>query len=194
MNDRLKKLDMTLHGGGLALVLSSIGVAWTLVYQPLESARGEALARCAEINELLESADRLRREQAQLKRLLADARDEERRLLARVPDEAHEADFLSQMSHLAKEVGMELRDYRPGQVQPQPTCSAMEVALTCEGPYESLCRFLDGVSRLPRLVNLSHLEIDGSHGGNAYAATLKLVIYFGATANSSAPERKEPHG
>jgi Tfp pilus assembly protein PilO len=194
MNDRLKKLDMALHGGGLALILSSIGVAWTLGYQPLETARGEAEARCAEINELLGSAEGLRSEQAQLKHALSDARDEEQRLLARVPDEAHEAAFLGQISHLAKEVGMELRDYRPGQVQPQPTFSAMEVALSCEGPYESLCRFLEGVGRLPRLVNLSHLEINGSQGGSIYSATLTLVIYFGAAANAAAPERKELHG
>ena len=194
MTDRLRKLDIALHGAGLALLLLSIGAAWALGYQPLETARGEAEARCAEINDLLGSAGRLRHEQAQLKRSLADARDEEIRLLARVPDEAHEADFLSQMSHLAKEVGMELRDYRPGQVQPQATCSAMEVALTCEGPYESLCRFLDGVGRLPRLVNLSQLEVEGSHGGSIYLTTLKLVIYFGAVANGAAPERKEPHG
>ncbi|MGH7134626.1 MAG: type 4a pilus biogenesis protein PilO [Pirellulales bacterium] len=194
MNDRLKKLDMVLHGGGLAVVLSSFGVAWILVYQPLESARVEAEARCAEINEHLGSADGLRREHAQLEHSLADARHQEQRLLARVPDEAREAEFLSQMSRLAKDVGMELRDYRPGQVQSQATCSAMEVALTCEGPYESLCRFLDGVGRLPRLVHLSHLEINGSQSGSSYSATLKLVIYFGAAANSSVPERKEPHG
>jgi Tfp pilus assembly protein PilO len=197
MSDHMKKLDLALHGGGLAVVLSSIGVAWSLAYQPLEAARADAEARCHEINELLLSADRLRREQSQLKRSLADAHEQEQRLLARVPDEEHEADFLRQISRLAKEVGMELRDYRPGQRQSQPTCSAMEVALTCEGHYESLCRFLDGVGRLPRLVNLSHIEIDSSHGDGVYVANLKLVIYFGAAANAVVrqftPERKAPH-
>lgn len=194
MTNRLKLLDLALHGAGLVIVLSFVGVAWSLVYQPLEAARADAKARCSEINELLQSADRLRAEQSRLKNSLTDALEQERQLLARVPDEAHEADFLRQISRLAKEVGMELRDYRPGQTQPHTTCSAMEVALTCVGHYQSMCRFLDGVGRLPRLVNLSHIEINNSVSDDLYTAALKLVIYFGATPKAATPERKTPHG
>lgn len=194
MTDSLKRLDLALHGGGLAVVLSFVALAWSLVYQPLEAAQAEAKARCAEINELLQSGDRLRVQQRLLKRSLTDARQEERQLLARVPDEAHEADFLRQISRLAKDVGMELRDYRPGQAHPRATCSAMEVALICDGPYESLCRFLDGVGRLPRLVNLSHVEISNANGGGRHTATLKLAIFFGAQPNAATPERTAPHG
>ena len=195
MNDPMKRLDCMLHGGGLAIVLSSACAAWCFVYRPLESARGAALARCDEISGLLESTDRLRAEQAELKHSLVEARQQEEALLARVPDDAREAEFLGQISRLAEDVGMELRDYRPGQVREQATCSAMEVALTCEGSYDAMCRFLDGLGRLPRLANLSRLDIDGSQSSGDYTALLKLVIYFGAGEKAASAERSSgPHG
>lgn len=192
MNDSIKRLDLALHGGGLVAVISLVGAVWWFVYRPLEEARGEALARCQEINELLSNADRLRSEQADLRRFLTDARQQEEALLARVPGEAHEADFLRQISHLAKDVGVVLRDYRPGQVSSQANCSAMDITLACEGSYEALCRFLGGVGNLPRLVNLATLDIDGSQGSGVYTAAVKLVIYF--AADGPVAERTGAHG
>lgn len=194
MNDPLQRLDKALHGGGLATILATLGLAWWFVYRPLETARAEASARCQEIATLLGSADRLRAEQAVLERSGREAQRQEESLRARVPNEAHEAEFLRQISRLAKEVGVVLRDYRPGQARNEAKYSAMEVALTCAGPYEGLCRFLDGIGRLPRLVDVSRLEIDGSQSDSGYAASLKLVIYFGADAKRAAGERSVPHG
>lgn len=194
MKDTLGRLDGALHGGGLAAIAATLGLAWWLVYQPLEAARAEASLRCQEIATLLASADDLYAEQAALARSSSEARRQEVSLLARVPNEAHEAEFLRQISHLAKEVGVILRDYRPGQTREAAKYSAMEIALTCAGPYEGLCRFLDGIGKLPRLVNVSRLEIDGKQTDGVYAAKLTLMIYFGADAKRGAGERSVPHG
>lgn len=188
MNNALKRTEWAFHAGGVTAVAALVGAAAWFVYRPLETARSQAEGRCAEIAELLPSADRLRAELAELKQTLADARQKEEALLARVPSAAHEAEFLGQISHLAKDVELELRDYRPGQVQPHAMCSAMEVALTCAGNYESLCRFLAGLGQLPRLVNVSRLDIDRSSGAGDFTAQLKLVIYFGAEQQTAAAE------
>lgn len=194
MNDFLKKFDWAMHVGGLAVVLASVFLAYTCLFRPLTEASAEASGRCGEIAELLKGADQLRAEQAELKRSLAKAQEEEEALLARVPDEAHEAAFLGQISRLAKEVDIELRDYRPGEIRPQPGCSAMEVSLTCRGDYGELCRFLDGVGRLPRLVHMTGLDIDGSHGPGDYTALLKLLIYFHAAESPLVTEPRGRHG
>lgn len=194
MNDPLGRLDRTLHASGVAAVLATLGMAWWLLYQPLDTACADAFARCHEIAALLGSADRLHAEKAALERASQESRQQEESLLARVPNEAHEAEFLRQISGLAKDVGVILRDYRPGQSREEAKYSAMEIALTCAGPYEALCRFLNGVGGLPRLVNVSRLEIDGSRGDGDYAASLKLVIYFGADAKRAAEGRSVPPG
>lgn len=194
MNDSLQRLGMALHGGGVAAIVATLGLAWWFVYRPLEAARGEASLRCQEIALLLGSADRLHAEKVALERSSREAREQEERLLARVPNEAHEAEFLRQISGLAKDAGLVLRDYRPGQAREQAKCSAMEIALTCAGPYEALCRFLDGIEKLPRLVNVSRLEVDGSPSDGGYAAKMTLMIYFAADAKPTAGGRSVPHG
>lgn len=193
MNDPLEKLGWSLHGLGLAVSLAAAGLTYALAYRPLESLCSDSEARRDEIAGLLQNVDQLRNQRESLRKSLADADAERKSLLDRVPDQAHEADFLSQISGLADEVGLTVRDYKPGQVHSQATYSEMEVGLSCEGNYEGLCRFLDGLGHLPRLVNLEQLDINEQDNDGTYPASMKLVIYFGAKTEASA-ERKAPHG
>lgn len=194
MNDPLRKLDWALHAGGLAVVLSSVCLMQALVYRPLQSATSETLARRGEIDSLLKDADRLRAERDRLKQSLSEARQEERRLLSRVPDAPHEAVFLGQVSRLAQDVELQIRDYRPGEVRARPNYSEMEISLACEGSYDSLCRFLDGLARLPRLVKLSLLDVTDPEGDGPYPATMKFTVYFSTSPKPAAPARSASHG
>jgi type IV pilus assembly protein PilO len=193
MNDSLVKLGWSLHGLGLAASLAAAGLTYALVFRPLETSRRESAARREEIAMLLQSVDQLRSQRDGLRKALADVDRERISLLARVPDAPQEADFLSQISCLADSVGLKLRDYRPGQVHTQASYSEMEIGLSCEGGYEGLCRFLDGLGRLPRLVNLEQLDVTDQQSNGTYPASMKLVIYFGAQSEATA-ERKAPHG
>ena len=194
MNDPLKRLGWVLHGGGLAAVLSSACLVHWFVLRPLQAARAATLARHAEIAGLLEDVDQLHATRDRLKQDLAEAREQEKLLLSRVPDAPMEAAFLGQISRLADEVNLQIRDYRPGEVRTKPTYSEMQISLGCEGNYDSLCRFLDGLGQLPRLVNLSRLDVTALEGSDRYPATMKLVIYFSAGEKAASKERSVPHG
>lgn len=184
-----KKLDYALHGGGLAIAILLACAGYWFACRPVRDDRDEALARSVKIAELLGEADHLRAQHAEVTKSLAEAHRREEELLARVPDEAGEAEFLGQVSRLAKDVGMGLSDYHPGPVQPRGDCSTMEVALTCQGNYDSLCRFLDGLGRLPRLVHLGRLEIHAPEGDARRTALAKLVIYFGVKLRDASVAR-----
>jgi Tfp pilus assembly protein PilO len=194
MNDPLRKLGWALHAVGLAVVLSSVCLAQAFVYRPLQLATGETLARRDEINRLLKDVNQLRAERDRLKQSLSEARQEEQRLLSRVPDAPHEGVFLGQVSRLAQEVDLQIRDYRPGEVRARSNYSEMEISLTCEGTYDSLCRFLDGLARLPRLAKLSLLDVTDPEGDGPYPATMKFTVYFSTNQKPAAPARSASHG
>ena len=77
----------------------------------------------------------------------------------------------------AAQAGLQIRDYRPGVVATRPTHSQMEIQLSCQGTYRSLCEFLDRLAALPRLTRVEKMEITAA-GPESQPTTLSLIVYF----------------
>lgn len=188
-NGQLRLLGWALHGAGILTALAVALLAELLVYRPID-ARAHDWARRAEgLHERLEDATRVRREHARLSHDLAVAREQTAALKKRIPDAPCEADFLAQVSRLADEIGLRIQDYRPGAVTAKTSYSVLRVDLICEGDYPSVCRFLDGLSQLPRHCTVVRLQIDSAKSKQDYSANMSLELYFGVTARSDAGQK-----
>jgi Tfp pilus assembly protein PilO len=194
MDQRMRRLGLALHVGGLLMVIASVCLVQCLIYQPLASARAEGLERSVQLDALLGGSRQIRLGHEKLKQSLAEAREREAALLSRIPEAPREAEFLAHLSGLANEVKLRLRDYRPGETRAKGDHWEMEIGIACEGSYESICRFLDGLTSLPRLTNLSRLEINTQEDSDVYPALLKLVIYFGARPSAADHAEESAHG
>jgi len=191
---KLEILSRGLHAAGAAIVLVVVAAGYVLVFRPLDRRIEARQSRCEELEARVSNTDSLRAEQKQLAGRLA-ALDRQTVLLAkRVPDEPVEAEFLSQAAAAAAQVGLKIRDYRPGAVSARENCSQMEIQFSCAGPYGSLCRFLERLGSLDRLWRITRAEIAAA-GPEGCTMNATMVLFFGLKKPAdAAPRGLQPGG
>lgn len=190
-NQKLKLLGRCLHGLGLLAALVTVLLVQFVIFRPIDHRTAACRQRSEKLQALLQQAPKIRREHAQLEKDLALARGQSATLQKRIPDDPREADFLAQVSRLAGEVGLQIRDYRPAAVETKPSYSVMRVDLACQGDYASICNFLGGLCELPRHSTVLHLQIDSDGDRQEYSVKLSLALYFAATGQSGVERGKK---
>ena len=189
---RLRTLRVMLHVSGAAGLVTLLVVAWSFLIRPIDAQRRVTSQRMARLETTLDAADEIRGEHASLSERLSTDRDQEAALQARIPDDPAEAEFLALASELAAETGLKIQDYRPGKPVEEPSCSSLEVQLICEGDYASVCGFLDGISKLPRLSRIERLHIDATKSKPDYLIEISVLLYFAARSDDSSLQGGEP--
>ncbi len=175
----LKLLGWGLHGLG---VLGLLAGGWLLtvgICGPLEEQRQECMAQSARLDRLLDDSTQIREENARLTAALKQLQEQRESLQQRVPDDPREAEFLEQVTEVAREVGLQIHDYRPGTVTATGEYSRMEIGLSCAGNYVGLVDFLHRLASLPRLANVTKLEVVAPSPEEMYTVNMTLIIYFG---------------
>ena len=177
---QLRRTRFALHGiAGTALGVT-LFLGWYLLIRPVETQQQLASQRLEQLETTLAASESIHAEHASLRGRLAAARQQESSLQSRIPDDPSEEDFLALASALATETGLTIKDYKPGASIQTASCSAMEIKLIGEGDYPSICRFLDGISKLPRLSSITGLHIDATKPGTPYLVEMSVLLYYGA--------------
>ncbi len=175
---KLRILGLALHGLGLAIALAVLGLGYAAALRPM----GEDIADCGlridALESLLRVAPKVLAEHEALRRELEVLRAKTEALEKRVPREPAEAEFLSQLSGAAAEVGLTIRDYRPGVVRTREDHSCLEIQLACTGSFRSLCGFLDRMASMPRLSRVTQIEVTSAAEPDAYPMTMSLAVFF----------------
>jgi Tfp pilus assembly protein PilO len=175
----LKLLGWGLHGLG---ALGLLGGAWLLtvgVYGPLEEHREDCMVQSARLDRLLDDSTQIRAENARLTAALKKLQEQRDSLQRRVPDDPREAEFLEQVTEVARDAGLHIHDYRPGTVTATGEYSRMEIGLSCACTYPGMCDFLHRLATLPRLANVTKMEVLAPSPEEMYTVNLTLIIYFG---------------
>ncbi len=106
-------------------------------------------------------------------------------LQAQLPAEQEVSNLLKQISDLSVESGLEVKLWKPGARKDDASGLYVIIPVDVElsGGYHELGTFFDRVSKLPRIVNISNLSMDGAKvaGGkaaiqNKFIATTFAVI------------------
>lgn len=116
-----------------------------------------------------------------------------------IPDEKDAADLLRRIQTLAVQSSLVIRGFKPQPVTTKQLHAEWPIALQIEGNYHNLGLFLDRVSKFPRLINVSHLEIRGrekpepntSIDVNCTATTFVLLNPTAKPAAGAAPAPKK---
>lgn len=153
-----------------------------------------AIPKKAQIDILRNSVDKLNREisinEVKLRRLdqlkaenqILQARLKE--LQAQLPAEQEVSNLLKQISDLSVESGLVVKLWKPGQRKDDPSGLYVEIPVDVEvsGGYHELGTFFDRVSRLPRIVNISNLTMEGTKmtGGRASIQNKFIATTFAA--------------
>ena len=161
-------------------------VAYFVIHTPLQSWRDSVERDVAAVRTNLSKGPALRRRHAEKKQLLAELLERVEVVNRRIPDQPREGEFLASLSRLAQQHNVTIEDFRRGRMTEAPTHSVVSVSVTARASHGSLCALVDSVANLPRLAELTNLEVESDGDRDGYPVTLSYDLYYGMSAANAA--------
>lgn len=190
----LKTLGAVLHGAGLAVTLALLALGAWIAVAPLEARRDDHLQRAEHIEQLLLRRPHAERELRALTGELEAVQRRKDELRRRITDGTREGEFFGQVSEVARQVGLHLVNFSPVSISRDGAYGTVRVQFVCRGRYESICRFLERLDKLPRLATTARMKIAAPVWGEVYDFQLTLDIYFASSKAVAATSAGEGRG
>ncbi|MBM4332142.1 MAG: pilus assembly protein PilO [Deltaproteobacteria bacterium] len=143
----------------LAVIL---GLYFYLVYLPKSQ---ELEKKTAEMGKLETQIRELRTIVANIKRFQAEAaklREELNLAIAQLPTSKEIPSLLANVSNLGKEAGLEFLLFRPSPELTRDFYAEIPVEIKVKGTYNEVAIFFDKVGKMPRIVNISGVTMEGA--------------------------------
>jgi len=115
-------------------------------------------------------------------------------LRQRVPPTADAGKFLGEVSRLAREETLAISEIQPDKPMVKDGFTEMEVKLTAEGDYKSICSFFDRLNKLSRLSKVKNLAVSTAGTTEKLPMTATIVIYFGLRGSGNAAPEEVQRG
>jgi type IV pilus assembly protein PilO len=116
-----------------------------------------------------------------------------------LPPEKEMPDLMRRVQYLAAQSSLQIRKFNPAAVVTKDFYQEVPVSLDLEGTYHNMGAFLDRVSRMSRLVNMSDLKIKAQSAqtlNNTVAVTVVATTYVymdnAPRPGAAAPGPKRP--
>ncbi len=168
-----------LLNGACAVVL--FGLLFTVRSVWLTSLTGErqrAERETEMIHKRMTETEQISDEHDRLTKLMQSLQDRAENIRARIPDQPNEGEFLHQATQAAEEAGVSLDKYRRGKIILDGDHSKLEVHMSFNGKYSSICRFIDRLERLPRISRTSNMILNHNQKSDNYPVELTLTLFF----------------
>jgi type IV pilus assembly protein PilO len=91
---------------------------------------------------------------------IADLEKRLKQALRQLPDSKELPGLLTDVTSLGKDAGLEFKAFRPRDEIAKDFYAEVPIEVEFSGGYHDIARFFDKVSKLPRIVNVSELEIE----------------------------------
>ncbi len=166
----------------LAIVcaVGASALAYTIIHRPLNDWRRGVIRRGDIVRAQLSDGARLRRQHAEHQQQLEALLQRVELVNRRIPEEAREGEFLSDLTRLADEHGVAIEDFRRGATSETQTHSVVSVSVKARGGHAGVCGLVDAVANLPRLAELTQIQIDAkSAASDDYPVQLTYALYYG---------------
>jgi type IV pilus assembly protein PilO len=95
-----------------------------------------------------------------------------------LPDEKDAADLLRRVHTLAVQSNLTIRGFKPQAITMREMHAEWPISLEIEGTYHNLGAFLDRVSKFPRIINVSGLDIAGKPNAQSTIAVTCTATTF----------------
>jgi Tfp pilus assembly protein PilO len=183
---------VALAGVGVLSLLSGIG--YWIAIRPLtlqiddQQRQIEQKLKFAECSQVLHERSQL----VSIKH--AELQDALQAQLARIPSYAEVDEFLSWSSNHARDLGMELRDFRPAGTSTYGELEGMNIRLHAAGRYVSICEFLQALSAGPRMTRVVGIEISPLDlQSRTFQFTLQIIVFYQPSKAVETPKVEGSH-
>jgi len=174
---------------GVFLLLIILAGGYFLLVQPrmaqLDTARAELAKVEAELSlnrALAANLSRFRTEAAQLRARLQAAQE-------RLPNEKEMPGLYRQLTNLAQQTGLTVVLFQPREMKQEDVYAEVPITLSAETGYHQLGAFFERMSRLPRLVSMKEMKLQGNEkGASSIRADVILATYLFRPEGAPLPE------
>ena len=183
LNERqLMMLGRLFHLGGLgALVLGACAYQF-VISELITRQQSDNAAAIETLEVLLETERDTGREFADLQAELARLEASAEAARQRIPETPQESEFLAQLSQAARDKGFAIDNFTRGSVTVLDTHSQLQVRLTGEGDYASICGFFEKLVSFSRVATVKQMNLRVPADSEVYPLDMTLTLYFGARA------------
>lgn len=183
--DGEQPVGWALHAAGVATLALVVGAYYFFVYQHLEIRRQSDLQRIDLLTTLLSESTAVQSQNRDLQQELAALEASISAIRERLPHELRQTEFSDELNRVAQEVGLRVVELRWGKTDVTPSHTQAEVRLECDGSYASICRFLDEVSQLTRITDISQLQLETDPESKYRPFQVTFVLYYGVDSHDS---------
>lgn len=166
MDARIEKvLKMPLYQRVLMLLGASALIIGGYVYFFHMPAQDELSKQIAQNDMVMIQLQENRRIANNLPRFKAEYKKMQKQLelaLSELPNESEIPSLLSNIAGLAKDNGLEVKEFKPGKEDPQGFYAKVPVALKLTGSYHEMALFCQAVSNLDRIVNIEDISLNNA--------------------------------
>lgn len=181
-DQKLMVLGWLFHLGGLVTLALGACAYHFVISELITHRQSSDTAEISRLESLLETERDTGRDfarlQTELQRLEASAEAARQR----IPEAPQEAEFLAQISEAAAEKGLQIQNFTRGEVTVLATHSQLQIRLTGEGDYTSICGFFEKMANFSRVATVSKLNLRIPTNSELYPLDMTLTLYFGARA------------
>lgn len=179
---RFTHVGWLLHAAGLLATVASVAGIVVFVFGSLDAQSIELAFQSTELRQSVRNSDEIIANNRELRKTLDEVNQRIKHLSSQIPQTAQESEFLAQLSRLAQSSGLEIDNYQPGIAKKVEKHRALDVALTINGNYQSMCQFFAGIQNLPRVCRINTLRILNQKSSNSdddiLSITMSMTIYY----------------
>lgn len=186
--DRTRRFNRLADGLGIVVLMTSVLLVWLFIIRPVDASLERDGKRRETALQDIANRDLIAGEAARLRIARADFETRLKTLLDGIPESVQDSQFLGQVATLARESELLLEQFRPGTIETVGEYQQLDIELTASGTHASICRFLDGLEKLPRMCRVPELHIDASKENEIFPVTLKVLIFFAKTDSTKTQE------
>jgi Tfp pilus assembly protein PilO len=194
IDEQTRRFGRLLHYAGVLVMVVCTTAGYSFLHAPAVNSIVETSNRIEELMLSVQNAPIIRDQHRLVSAKLEAVTTRIAKVQRSVPQAADEGEFLHQVTQLASEEKLAIKEYHPEKPEVKSGYAEMQVTLKGEGSFASICTFVDHLNRLDRLSKIKDLTLSSETDGTEYPMTATLVIYFGLTGSDAEPAQEGRSG
>jgi Tfp pilus assembly protein PilO len=194
LDDQIRRFGRILHYAGVLATVIGMAASYSLWHVPLLVETDRTDEKIQELTLSVQNAQAIREQYEKVSERLATAKAQIATVKQRVPQEADPGQFFDEVSRIAVEETLAIKDYEKATPVVHEGYTQMEVTLTGRGNYAAVCTFLDRLAGMKRLSKLQNLTLTASGNATEYPMTATLIIYFGLRGTDETDAKEVKRG
>jgi Tfp pilus assembly protein PilO len=186
IDEQTRRFGRLLHYAGVLAMVVCTTAGYSFLHAPAVHEIADTSARIDELLQSVRNGPVMRQQHRIVSDKLRDVTTRIANLQRRVPQGPDDGEFLNEVSQLAKDGHLAIKDFHPEKPETKPGYAEMQVTLRGQGSYGSICSFIDQLRKLKRLSKIKDLTLSAGDDSAEYPMTATLVIYFGLGGGESA--------